>query len=353
MNAPANRILQSGILATAWRRHPVNGSWLMDGMESLMFPAPGGAGAAKFHALRNAEISRPLLTQGTYHEVQSTFGTVESLIKRRILPVVAWVNGDLSMKCIGTAFVISCSGYVVTACHVLLDPLDSGYGNVRVSGTAIHYADNVNIGVLIATFDGGFRFFGFGACSYWGTWRNSPLFHERPRLAMSTDIAVCKIDEAPNGVAHQPLNLSPRPYRVGDRAMAIGYAEMEDIPISTDCNGNVTAAPFANDLYVSTGDVVEVLDDNHLDPRAQTPGPCFHFGASIPGRMSGSPIFDLELGVVRGVVSTGLSGAGPLDERHATGAMIGPAMQLALIDGRSVQQMIASGVEGMVHALNA
>lgn len=352
MNAPANRIYQPAILATAWRRDPLNGSWLMDGMESLTFPAPDGAERARFHVLRNAEI-RPLLERGTVHDVQSTFGTVESLIKRRILPVVAWVDGEPSMRSIGTAFVISCSGYVATACHVLLDPFDSDYGKGRVSRTGIHYRDDVNIGVLVATFDAGFRFFGFGACTYWGTWRESPLFNERPRLAMSTDIAICKIDGAPDGVAHQPLNLSSRPYRVGDRAMAIGYAEMEDIPIRTDSNGNITTAPFANDLYVSTGSVVEVLHDNHLDPRAQTPGPCFHFDANIPGRMSGSPIIDLELGVVRGVVSTGLSGAGLLDQHHATGAMIGPAMHLPLTDGRTVQQMIDSGVEGMVHALNA
>ena len=348
MNAPVNRIFQPAILATAWRRDPLNGSWLMDGMESLMFPAPDGADGARFHALRNAEINGPLLARGTAHDVQSTLGTVESLIKRRILPVVAWVDGERSMRCIGTAFIISCSGYVATACHVLLDPFDSGYGNVRVSGTGIHYADNVNIGVLVATFDAGFRFFGFGPCTFWGAWRDSPLFYDPPRLDMSTDIAICKIDEAPNRVAHQPLNLSPRPYRVGDRAMAIGYAEMQDIPIRTDCNGNVTTEPFANDLYVSIGNVVEVLHDNHLNVRAQTPGPCFHYDANIPGRMSGSPIIDLELGVVRGVVSTGLSGTGLSGQRHATGAMIGPAMHLPLTDGRSVQQMIETGVEGMV-----
>jgi hypothetical protein len=58
------------------------------------------------------------------YELFTSFGSTDFLLKQSILPVVAWVEGEPAIRCIGTAFVISCTGYIITACHVLLDPQD-------------------------------------------------------------------------------------------------------------------------------------------------------------------------------------------------------------------------------------
>jgi len=57
-------------------------------------------------------------------------GTTDFFLKQSILPVIACVDGEPLITCIGTAFVISCTGYLMTACHVIVDPKERGYGQV-------------------------------------------------------------------------------------------------------------------------------------------------------------------------------------------------------------------------------
>jgi hypothetical protein len=38
---------------------------------------------------------------------------------------------------IGTAYMISCTGYLITAAHVLLDPVERGYGDVTRKGNLL------------------------------------------------------------------------------------------------------------------------------------------------------------------------------------------------------------------------
>ena len=100
------------------------------------------------------------------------------------------------------------------------------------------------------------------------------------------------------------------------------------------------------DLYVSTGSVGEVFQRNHTERNVPTPGPCFDFQAKITGKMSGAPVFGGEGAIIRGVVSRSFQG-----ERHAYGAMLGPAMDLPLhqpgISGRTLRTLMRAGNEGM------
>jgi hypothetical protein len=64
-----------------------------------------------------------------------------------------------------------------------------------------------------------------------GTWIESPLFTEKDRFEPLTDIAICKIDGMPDGAAHQPLNMSLNAFTPSEAAYALGYAEMEDMPL--------------------------------------------------------------------------------------------------------------------------
>ncbi|WP_352746008.1 trypsin-like peptidase domain-containing protein [Mesorhizobium sp. M0185] len=275
-------------------------------------------------------------------------------MKQSIVPVVAWREGDDFIRCIGTGSVISCSGYVMTAAHILMDPFDSGYGATRQANQMV-FAETLNFGVIVpyspAYGTRGFRYFSFQKYWLWGHWKESPLVYEKDRFEYSTDIAICKIAEMPHGAAHQPLSLSLNPFIPGEAAYSLGYAEMNDIPLDYG-KGGMVIKEFEMDLFVSVGEVMRVFPENHLQKDVSTPGPCFDFNAKIPGKMSGAPIFGAQGAVIRGAVSRSFSG-----ERHAFGAMLGPAMHLPLdepqITGRTLRTLMDTGNEGMAQVQGA
>ena len=288
------------------------------------------------------------------HEVLASFGSASFLMKQSIVPVVSWKAGDEHIKCVGTATIISCTAYVLTAAHVLMDPVESGHGGRR-NGHSRKHDEDLEFGVLIPTSPAygvsGFRFFPFEKFWLWGSWKDSPLLHEPSRLTYTTDIAICKIPEMPNGAAHQACSLCTNPFVVGEAAYAIGYAEMDDIPIKFDA-GQLSVSRFDWNLYVSIGSIMTVFHNNHIERAVPTPGPCFDFNARIPGKMSGAPVFGAQGAIVRGVVSRSFSG-----EEHAYGAMLGPAMDLPLdepgVSGRTLRALMGSGDEGFAQVFGA
>lgn len=223
------------VMKSVWKRDKAEG-WAIHDIRELKLSGDDNSGQRYFLLRGDIEMltSRP----GGFSDVMSLFGTVEYLIQQSIVPVVAWLRGDNQIKCIGTASIISCSGYVITAAHVILDPLEAGYGAVRVN-KQVKYRDDLNLGVLIpywAPLRGiysrkAYRFFPFVHMRAWGNWIESPLIHESDRWEHLTDVAVCKIPKMPDGQAHQPLNLSLNPFPIGEDAYALGYAEMPDIEL--------------------------------------------------------------------------------------------------------------------------
>ena len=278
------------------------------------------------------------------HDAFSAMGTTDFFLKQSILPVIACVDGEPLVRCIGTAFVISCTGYLMTACHVIVDPKERGYGKVTRAANGKMLMQGLQMGVLIPISPAyglaGFRFFPFEESWYWGELEQSPLLYEDEKLNILTDVALCKIAEMPHGAAHQPLNLSLYPFAKGEEAYAIGYAEMDDVPLEIINNAPVPRPFPQQELYVSVGDIMETFPENHITRAVSTPGPCFDFKARIPGKMSGGPIFGAQGAVVRGVVSRSFSG-----EQHAYGAMLGPTMHMPLIGTKTLKEMMDT--EGM------
>jgi len=266
-------------------------------------------------------------------------------MKQSILPVIAWIRDAPFIRCIGTAFVISCSGYVITASHVLLDPREAGYVKYKERNGVTEVPEGTLVGVLMPVSSAygvkAFRVLPFEQAWHWGKWEQSPLIHEKEKLNSVIDVAVCKLPALSDGSAYQPLNLSLNPFVIGERAYAIGYAEMENIPVKI-VNGRPRIAEFKWDLYVSVGEVVDVLPQNHLSKSVPSPGPSFDFRARIPGKMSGAPILGAQGSVVRGVVSRSFSG-----EKHAFGNMIGPALTLPLTNGSSMKSIMDAGNDGI------
>lgn len=345
-----DKIPEVGILKTIWGKDP-DGNWRINGLKGLTLKPRAGYDPDFFQFESHLEMltDRPFVNG--IEGWMTTFGPTDFLVKQSILPVVAWVEGEPFIRCIGTAFVISCTGYVITACHVLLDPYDRKYVKVERAENAIRFMGGMRFGVLVpvnpASGHTGNLFFPFLDCRYWGQWKNSPLLHEDPNFEMLTDIAICKISLFPNGSGHQPLSLSLNSFAKGERAFAFGYSEMGDIPI--ECrNGILTVPEFKQELYVSVGSVKDLFPDNHQRKDVPTPGPCFDFLAKVPGKMSGGPILGADGTVVRGVVSRSFSGA-----KHAYGAMIGPAMNLPLAENVTIRSLMVSGNEGIAKVYGA
>ncbi len=340
MNADDQKIQ---IMKTLWAKDN-DGRWGIHDLNGLTLE-PKEGGNDDFFAIKG-ELD--LLTNNppkNMEAVFSSFGTVDFLMKQSVVPVVAFVPDQEIVRCIGTAFIISCTGFLITASHVLLDPIESGYGKPVRSGSIIQFPDTFQMGVMIpinpAYGAKGFRFFPFESCRYWGEWKDTPLIHEDEKFDSLTDIAICKISEMPGGAAHQPLNLSLNQFDTGEKAYAIGYANMKDIPLKTK-NGDWVLENFDDELFVSVGEILDTFPENHLKKEVPTPGPCFDFNAKIPGKMSGGPIFGAKGAIVRGVVSRSFSG-----EKHAYGSMLGPIMQLPLGGDETLKSMIASGKEGI------
>jgi hypothetical protein len=337
------------ILKTLWSRE--DGEWVIAGLKSLQLRPRGGFDVDYFAIESRIE----LMHEGSFaniHQVMAAFGPTDFLLKQSIVPVVSWKEGDAAIRCIGTGTLISCTGYVMTAAHVLMDPVEAGYG-VAWKGNEFTVDDDLQFGVFIPFVHPsgrpGLRYFPFEKYWVWGHWKKSPLIHERDRFEYLTDIAICKIPEMPNGVVHQPLGMSLNPFSIHEAAYCIGYAEMEDIPLSYE-GGQMRIAKHSAELFASIGEVTELFPQNHVDKAVSAPGPCFTFKAKIPGKMSGAPVFGGEGAIIRGVVSKSWSG-----DRDATGAMLSPAMRLPLnepgVVDRSLRSLMRDKAEGIGQVL--
>src|SRR5262245_6479272 len=122
------------ILKTLWGRLE-DGRWGIRAAKSLALKPQNGFDPDFFRF----ESEMELFNSGSIniHEVFASFGPTDFLMKQSILPVVAWVENEDVLRCIGTAFVISCTGYVITASHVLLDPKERNYGNLVRQGNIL------------------------------------------------------------------------------------------------------------------------------------------------------------------------------------------------------------------------
>lgn len=343
------------VMKSLWKRDEA-GRWAIHAIKEMKLSGVDSGDQRYF--LLSGELEMLTDRPGGFSDVMSLVGNVDYLIQQSIVPVVAWIEGESQIRCVGTASIVSCSGYVLTAAHVILDPLEAGYGATSVA-KQVKYRDDLNFGVLVPYwtpwrgiyFRKAYRFFPFVQMRAWGNWIESPLFHEGDRWEHLTDVAVCKIQEMPGGQAHQPLNLSLNPFQIGEDAYALGYSEMPDIEIDPK-TGSLMDDEFRLQTYVTTGNILNTFPQNHIERVVSTPGPCFDFDARVPGKMSGAPVFGGRGIVIRGVVSRSFSG-----EEHAYGSMLGPVMDLPLfppgMPQASLRSLLDGGTEGIAKIFGA
>jgi hypothetical protein len=239
---------------------------------------------------------------------------------------------------------------------VITDPIDRKYGNVKEGDDASLRAHKMDFGVLVPNNPlfqiPGYSFFPFEWSMFLAEQRPVPLTFMGLDLKLTSDIAICKVPEKLGTYPHQPLTIVQSGIvgigmGVGSYACAFGYAGMADFDIDLNPARQITAHKKFN-LYGSTGKLIEFFPNNFDKKVVPTPGPCFSFGAKIPGGMTGGPIFDREGIYVHGVISKGWEDeTGP--ERFSFGSMLRPSMGLPIsrMNGASLDDLQKRPSEGM------
>ena len=119
------------ILKTLWRRGR-DGNWEISGVKGLKLKPKAGYETDFFAIDPTFELMTRSPRGQSFQSLLQSFGHTDFLLQQSIVPVIAFLDGGHTAKCIGTAFVISCSGYVITASHVLNDPHEGGYAKSHV-----------------------------------------------------------------------------------------------------------------------------------------------------------------------------------------------------------------------------
>ena len=139
-----------GILKTIWRKKP-DGAWEIHDLKGIDLKPREGC-ARDYFQIKN---EMTLMTQRPGHIMENlfaTFGSSEFLVRQSIVPIVAWNDGDDEVRCIGTGFFISASGLLMTAAHVLRDPIDEKYsGATDLGNGSYRLNESLRYGVLIPT----------------------------------------------------------------------------------------------------------------------------------------------------------------------------------------------------------
>ncbi|MDD3289108.1 MAG: hypothetical protein PHX43_08960 [Alphaproteobacteria bacterium] len=137
-----------GILKTIWKKNDA-GVWAGYDLKSIdLNPREGFT--KDYFKIEN-EVN--LMTQHPgpiMNNLFATFGTTEFLVRQSIVPIVAWNDGDEEIRCIGTGFFISASGFLMTAAHVIRDPVDENYTSVTQLDKNSHkLGDGLHFGILL------------------------------------------------------------------------------------------------------------------------------------------------------------------------------------------------------------
>jgi hypothetical protein len=347
---------QVAILKSLWKKSK-EGVWGLHGIKGIDLKPRDGF-EADYFKIKDEMVMLTDRPGPVMRDFFASFGLTEFLIRQSIVPIVAWNEGDRGMRCIGTGFFLSASGLLMTAAHVIRDPIDEEYAKyTQIGDNAFKFDKSLRMGVMLpanpAMKNSPPEIFNVpdeirSADSFiapiewvqhWGREVVGPLFHMKPEYKLDIDIAVCKVAENQIGGSYQPLSIGLHNLKIGDRAIAIGYAEMKDIQFGE-------LAAYQPSLVVSVGSVTNIYPDNITKKEATTPGPCFEFDAKIPGKMSGAPIL-----VGSGIVTKGVVSRSWQDEKRASGGLIAPMIGLSLASGKSLLDIIKDGSEGMAQLM--
>ena len=324
MSGPAANTAVELLKVTFGRR--TDGQWTIASLDSISI-RPRQPTAIGFYEIADDVVAAQ----------PSNFGPTTFHLSQSIVPIVAHVQGENVLRCIGTGFFVSCSGLLITAAHVVSDPIERHYGGVTETADLTWQARDLKLGVMIALnpfFHGKkYAFREIEWASFLAEKAEGPLPIAGTSLKITADTAICKVAPLAPEVPFQPLTivqsgLVGTGMSVGKTATAIGYGAMRDIELQVT-GENAIEGDFPFEMHASTGEILERFPDNLTTRQVPTPGACFSASLRLPGGMSGSPIFDHEGVYVHGVVSRGWvdeGGVSPL----GFGSMLAQSMHVPI-----------------------
>jgi serine protease Do len=202
----------------------------------------------------------------------------------------------------GTTFRVDPWSTCATAFHVVEDLFE-----VDAAGTALVLKPDIRLAALevpgigygrVRIPDGAWRPFA-GSFTFAGI--ETPPF-DTARVRNMTELVALRIRppaSRPSGTPHLPLDFRRWQPRVGERVLALGYANLDRCE-----EGENDDRAIRQYLYGSYG---EITDIEEADPQRSRPWPVIRLQAEWPGGMSGGPVVN-EAGHVIGIVSTGIGG---------------------------------------------
>jgi serine protease Do len=224
-------------------------------------------------------------------------------LRSRILPLFSFDPGkaDDRPNGHGTTFRIDPWGGCATAFHVIEDLLtvDGGRAVLRSDiRLAALELEGLGIGQFTLPPDSWRPFSGmFSLCAIDAPPLRPPVIRNVTELAA---LSIKRSLAAHGDTPFLPLNIRRWHPKVGERVMALGFAELD---VNKDHESD--DRPMSQYLYGSEATIVQVQPPDGASSR---PWPVFRVEANWPKGMSGGPVFN-ETGHVIGVVSTGFDGA--------------------------------------------
>lgn len=97
-----NQMPEVEILKSLWRKNQ-DGRWHIHDLKGLKLKPKAGFGSDYFPYKSQIELMTSHPKTSSVYELFTSFGTTDFLMKQSILPVVAWVEGESFIRCIGTA----------------------------------------------------------------------------------------------------------------------------------------------------------------------------------------------------------------------------------------------------------
>ncbi|MFO1018575.1 MAG: hypothetical protein U1E03_13325 [Hyphomonadaceae bacterium] len=180
-----------GILKSIWKKNQA-GKWIIHDMQGVDLKPRDGY-AKDYFKIKNEMV---LLTERPgpiFSNLFSSFGMTEYLVRQSIVPIVAWNDGDEEMRCIGTGFFISATGYLLTAGHVLRDPVDEKYASENLhfgillpSNPAMRTAPFVDLPDEVR--EAKWFMCPFEWAYQWGKDVESPLIHQQPEFKLQIEL---------------------------------------------------------------------------------------------------------------------------------------------------------------------
>lgn len=103
------------------------------GILKVMFECEkSAAGEWKIAAMQGIDLNAHPVDPPAFFRLQDDIiaaqpaflGSKSFVLGQSVVPVVAHVQGERTLRCVGTGFFVSCSGLLITAAHVITDPIE-------------------------------------------------------------------------------------------------------------------------------------------------------------------------------------------------------------------------------------